>query len=572
MTARPRTRPDASPVRRRTRAAAVAVVALLALAGCVGIPTSGPIGTGEAVLTEPGSAIPLANDPEPDATPVELVNGFLRAVDAGLYDEFAVARKFLSRAASTEWDPRARVVVYQGRGPEITAEPDGAVVVSVPVAATVDSTGHFVEAGPSAREEVAFELRRDGAGQWRISQLDDGVLISAPTFEQLYRQTPVYFASADRTHLVPDVRWFPTRNQATSAVEALLAGPSEWLRDAVLTGAPEGARLTTASVPVTDGVARVDVSAQAQLAGAADRELLLAQLEATLGRLPGVLVDEVRLLIGGVEVETTGAATLVRDPGPADGPYVLSGGRLAVLEQGGLSPLEDAAAVPATANSPALGADGVPRVVRDGTDSLLLLPPEAGAPQAVAAGAGLVAPSVDRFDWVWTGERTPGASLLVVSPGGGEVRVAAEWLEGRTLQAIRVSRDGTRIAVVSSGVEGVALDVAAVVREEDGTPGLLGPAARLAPGLQEATDLAWVDEATLAVLGRTQAQSAATMHVVVVGGRSTALPLVDGAVGVAAGRGERALYVRTADGTLHLRQNQTWAVVAEDVQGVAFPG
>lgn len=557
---------------RRGLGALLALALAALLAGCVGIPTSGPIGTGEAVPAEAGAAIPLANDPEPDASPVELVSGFLRAVDAGLYDEFAVARKFLSRNASTEWDPRARVVVYQGRGPEITMQSDGAVVVSVPVAATVDSAGHFVEAAPSAREEVAFELRRDGAGQWRISQLDDGVLISSPTFEQLYRQTPVYFASADRTHLVPDVRWFPTRNQATSAVEALLSGPSEWLRDAVVTGAPEGVRLTTASVPVTDGVAQVDVSAQAQLASGADRELLLAQLGATLERLPGVLVDEVRLLIGGVAVETAGVAQLVRDPVPAEGPYVLSEGRLALLEQGAIRPLEDAAPVGPTATSPAVGADGTTRVVRDGTSAILLLPTDGAPPQEIARGSALVAPSVDRFGWVWTGERSPDAALRAVRPGGADVRVPVEWLEGRTLQSVRVSRDGSRVAVLSSGAEGVALDVAAVVREPDGTPGMVGPSTRLAPALQEASEVAWVDEATLAVLGRTQAQSAATMHVVAVGGRSVALPLVDGAVGIAAGRGDRALYVRTSDGTLHLRQNQSWAVVADDVQGVAFPG
>jgi hypothetical protein len=559
-------------VGRRRMSVLVAAVLSLLLVGCVGIPTEGPIGTGEAVAPEPGSIIPLANDPDPEASPEEIVAGFLSAAAAGLYDDFTVARKFLTLTAASGWDPRARVVVYEGGGPRIEPPDGGTVAVTVPVEATLDKGGRYTEAAPSAEEEARFRVEQDTSGQWRISELDDGVLISRPTFDQLYRQVPVYFASRDRKHLVPDVRWFPNRNQATSAVEALLAGPSPWLRDAVVTGAPEGARLSSAAVTVNRGVAQVELTAEARLAGAGDRGLLLAQLDATLQRLPGVLVNQVQVSIAGVAAEPPVVPQLLRDPAPAPGPYLLREDTLWLLERGtalpveGVPPLEDM-----EADRPAAGYDGRYLAVRDGRSTVVLLTPGA-EPVELLNGRELVAPSFDRFGWVWSGERGSDGTLLAGRSGGAVVEVAVDWLDGRSLRSVRVSRDGSRVALVSSGPEGPVLDVAAVVRDDNGTPRLVGQPLTLAPGLADVTQVVWVDEATVAVLGADSARGPAAMHLVPVGGPTRSLPAVEGAVGIAAGRGDRALYVLTEDGVLFLHQNQSWGIVAEDVQGATYPG
>lgn len=565
----PPTRPGG---RRVGRVVPVLVAAVAALAGCATIPTSGPIGTGEVVVRQPGAPVPLAIEPEQDAPPEQIVGGFLRAVDAGIFDEFATARQFLTFEASSGWDPRARTVVYQGGGPDIVRQEDGTVLVTVPVAATIDAGGRLAEAAPSTREEVAFELTQGTDDQWRISGLEEGVLLSSPTFEQFFRRTPVYFATTDLQYLVPDVRWFAARNQATAAVDALLAGPSPWLRDAVRTGVPDGARLSTTAVTVERGVAQVDLSVEARLATAPERGLLQAQLDATLMRQQGVLVNEVQMLIAGAPVDPPSVPELTVNPRPDEGPYVLADGVLGLLDRGTVVPVDGLVPLGEEVDGPALEPDGGLVAVRLGTSRVAVVPADGGDPVPLISGTALLPPAVDRFGWVWSAERASAGVLLAARADGTTAEVELPWLAGRTLEGLAVAVDGARLAVTSTGPEGVAVDVAEIARMEDGTPRQSGEPLPVAPAMVDVGPVTWVDEVTLGVLGRSGSQSLTAVHLVEVGGRTSALPAVDGAVALAAGRGERGLYVLGADGVLSVRQGQSWSVVAEGVRGVAFPG
>lgn len=569
-----------APRRRTPRATLVLTVALAAgLGGCVGIPTSGPIHSGQVPVSEPGSAFPLpAADPVVDADPAAIVTGFLSAGQAGLSDDFVVARKFLTVNASAEWDPRTRVLVYpsQSAGPVVGLREDGTWLVTVPIEARVDAAGIYTEAAPGSHDELVFELLRDGAGQWRISSLDDGVVMSWPNFDNQYRETPVYFATPDRTQLVPDVRWFPTAKAATSAVTELLAGPAPWLRDAVVTGAPDGARLSTASVPVSSThVASVDLSAEANLADG-DRNLLQAQLEATLERLPFTLIDEVRVTVGTAPWEPTAPPLdLARDVGPAHGPYLLTEGRLALVDGGAVEPVPGAAPLTdLVANHPAISPDESIRVVMDGISRLMLLPPDAGEPVELFGGTDLIAPTIDRLNWVWTGEVTSVGTLDAVTETGEAIEVKADWLEGRTVRSMRVSRDGSRIVIVTAGPgePRVWVDVAAVFRDERGRPQRIGDPVRIGASLTDATEVSWVTESSVAVLGLSDGLGDPTMHLVPLGGPTQAQPLMDGTVSIATGKGNRALYLADDEGTLRSQQGGSWVVIAEDVRDPVFPG
>lgn len=555
-----------------------ALAALAALGACAAIPTSGEIGTGDTVVVEPGQAIPIANDPGVDAEPEEIVKGFLQASAAGFYDDFTVARRFLTASAANRWDPREAVIVFplQGSGPEITRREDGSVLVSVPVSATVDAQGRYTEAVPGSIEEVVLEVAQDLSGQWRISGLENGVVMASTNFMPVFRATPVYFASTDRSQLVPDLRWFPSEAIATSAVSALLDGPSPWLRDAVVSGAPEGVALSAAAVTVgADRVATMDLTAEGTVTRSADRNLLQAQVEAMLLRAPGIAVTDVRITVGGLEWETTATLTPERDVSPGPGPYVIWRDRLALVDSGAVVPLADAPALTdLNAHSPAVSMDGEIRVVLSGSGTLLHLPRDGGAPVPLAVAPGLVAPSIDRLSWVWTTPRASDGTVIAVQPGAEPVTVAADWLEGRTVRSLRLARDGSRAAVVSVAADGSdpSVDVAAVVRDDDGTPQLLSAPTQVGATLTDATEVAWVDEVTVAVLGISGSQTLPALHLAQVGGATTALSPVDGATAIAAGRGDRALYLVNADGTLYVRRTGAWVEAATGVRDPVFPG
>lgn len=563
------------PTRGSRSAAALGLAAVLGLTGCMGIPTAGPVRSGRVLEDEPGFALPVPEDPTVDATPEQLVYGFLSAGEAGLSDEFSAARKFLAAETAEEWDPRAGVLVYLSL-PEVQLHEDGTVTAVVQVAASVDGSGRYTEAVPGARaEELVFQLIQDDLGQWRILAPSDGVLMSEASFERLYREIPVYFATRDSEVLVPDLRHLPITKLATSAVSALLEGPAPWLRDAVISGVPENTRLSAAAVTLSDEyVALVDLAPRAGLNDNTDRELLQAQLEATLGGLPGTLVNGVQVSVGGIPWDSTGVLEMSRDVRPGAGPYVLAGDQLALIESREVVPQDTAPLTGLDAHDPAVSLDGVVRVVLDGSGRLLQLPAGGAAPVPLLTVTDPVAPSIDRFDWVWTAQRAATGSVYAAGPGREAVSMRVEWLDGRSVRSLRVARDGSRIAFVSVGADGrVSVDVASLVRDGDGRPLRIGEEPlQVGQLLTDATQVAWVDDVTLAVLGRSGSSAGPTMHLVPVGGPIEALSHTEGTVGIAAGRGDLALYLLDDDGALLLRQSNSWVEIASGVRDPVFPG
>ena len=92
------------------------------------------------------------------------------------------------------------------------------------------------------------------------------------SFTQVFRDYTLYFFDPSHRYLVPDVRWYAGRDSAqTSIVQAMLAGPAEWLAPGVVSAFPEGVQLEPAAVPVSGGVASVS------LAGAAFDDLATVQ-------------------------------------------------------------------------------------------------------------------------------------------------------------------------------------------------------------------------------------------------------------------------------------------------------
>jgi len=152
------------------------------------------------------------------------------------------------------------------------------------------------------------------------------------------------------------------------------------------------------------------------------------------------------------------------------------------------------------------------------------------------------------------------------------VQIDAEWLGDRTIDALRVSRDGSRIAVASTGADGTTVDVAGVIRNGEGVPQQLSEPVRVGARVTAVDSMVWADDLTLAVLGRTD--GSANLRLVSVGGPSRSLPDVADAVALAADRGVRTLVVATQDGGLLRYDGQTWVPVpgATGVREPSFPG
>lgn len=557
---------------RRLRVA-VAIMTALMLTGCASLPTDGPVSPGVEAGPDEGVGYVVADDPHPGDTPSQIVRGFQSASVAGIADDYTTARKFLSQSAKGEWDPAAQVVIYDGAAPLTYSKPnDETVKISATVVATVDEKGIYSAAAPGTTTTLTYDLVQNADGEWRISQLPDGVLMSEVNFGTLYRQTPLYFLTADADTLVPDVRWYPQRNSATYAVRGLLAGASDWLAPAVISAVPTGTELSIDSVTVTGGVATVPLTPAVQGASAQDRALLVAQIETTLTALPQV--QSVRITVGDVPLEVNAPPPQLQlDPGVGRTVTVLtSTDRLATFNGSEVTPLPDSVPLgPFDPSDPAVAQHSdLPTVMLAGKGQLVTVPTTKTGSRTLLQGEHLVAPSYGPHGWIWTAERTNPGTLLLARPTGETATVPAPSLAGSTVRALRVSRDGTRLAVITASDDSVEVMVHAITVDDHGNPAGLGPGLRVGRVLSEASDVVWAGESTLAVLGVSKAN--VTVHEVEVGGRTTALPSVENAVDIAAGRGMRDVYLATSDGRLFGRSGSGWAVVADGVHDPTFPG
>lgn len=560
-------------MRHAPRLLLAALVAALTLAGCVALPRSGPVTASDPDVPVPQLGF-AASGPRAGASPVDIVQGFVQASAAGLSDDFAVARQYLAGQAQTTWDPMAQVRVFASdEAIEYTRAETGAVQVRAPAQATVDDDGRYTEAAPHSTIQSEFTLARNGDGEWRIIALEDGILLSPAVFDALFEGIRLYFLSQDREALVPDLRYFPQRNVVTSAVLGLLAGPSPWLAAGVTTALPSGTALTVGSVVVEEGVAQVDLTEEFYAASAADQAFAVAQIQATLANVASVRSTEIT--VAGAELDLAAPEpTLQQDVFVQPTAVVVADGGLAQYSGGDelreLVPAEQLAG--RDPNEPALGYGENPLVVvRSGTAEILAV--DDGELRTLARGESLLPPSVDRHGWVWTGERANGGELRAVAADGTAVTVSAPWLTGAQVRSVKVSRDGARAVVVSAAGGVVQVAVAAVAREAGGQPAALGDPVRLGERLDDATDVTWVDEVTVAVLGTAEGANGPAVHLLPVGGPSVPLPAVSGATSVTAARGDRTLVVGTGEGQLYVRSGATWRLAVESgARDPAYPG
>src|SRR6185312_14180059 len=82
--------------------------------------------------------------------------------------------------------------------------------------------------------------------------------------------------------------WFPTGAQPVRIVSALLTGPPASLRGAVYSAFPDGTKLSSPLVPVQDGIAKIDLTAEALSSKANERQLMKLQLLSSLSNVPNI--------------------------------------------------------------------------------------------------------------------------------------------------------------------------------------------------------------------------------------------------------------------------------------------
>lgn len=540
----------ASPRRRRT-ALAAALVGILLLAGCAGIPTSGPVGTqqidsGDGV----GEVADLPLGPQEGDTPEELLLGFLRAQRAPRND-FGVARLFLTDEFRAIWRPTSIVRVSDTPiAPEEVDE--DSIRLPVRVDAFVNAAGNYSDLADPQPEDLSYEFALNADGEWRISAAPEGTLLPSRPFTKAFVASPLYFFDPSGKYLVPDVRWFPdTASRADRIVTEMLIGQSAWYAQPVLiTAFPAGTEL--GSVEVSAGVTTVDLTGDIAAQSAGAKRRMQQQLTASLATVTDS--SGVELTVGGFPVDvgdgpTADSVLLVtaKTLGLADNSFGFLGAtsveRLPGLSAGveSLSPLgatlarEDAAAADRVA---VRSGDGV-WLVRSDAESL-----------RVDQRDGLIDPAIDDLGYVWSVPSASPGSIVAFAEDGTAHSVPAPYLDG-TIRSLDVSRDGARLLVSTQTVSGPAIWMIGIIRDADGVPTTLGVPLPIAVGLSTVLDAAWVDASTIATLSGSGGDAVVDLYRI--GGRHEQFGSVAAGVQIVGGNTADGIRVRDADGSVWRR-------------------
>lgn len=538
----------------------IAVASALALlTGCATIPQSGKIGYG------PDVASGLNNDevyysqtgPYGGATQEAVLYGFLNSGN-GPQNDYAVAREYLSTSFATKWQPNIEVLIQEGT-PELFKVNEQEYRVTVGVSAQIDEDGRYTSLPEGTTRTSTIHFVKS-AGEWRIDSAPNQTIVIRPNFKVLFRSYSLYFFDPSLKYLVPEVRWFPSRaSTGTRLMNALLKGPSDWLKPAVVNVIPLGTKLNINSVTIENGVAQVDLSSLALRVPDAKRSKVKAQIAATLKQLPDVTNVEISIQ------RTPQNITQYEDglpPRISNTPIALTSTGLVRLGSGGNQPIAGTSAqilelkptefaYSKLANRLALVADSGVRLIDLSSFS------EA---KVVDARAKQLAPSFDPQGALWTLNAVSGAQFII--SGKERTLLANPWVGGIP-QSFAISPEGSRVAVVFLMDETKVTYVFPIERNKQGRPVYLGKPIQLTAVPANADKVTWADSVTLALLAPTR-PTGYIPFLVTVGGQLRASTAVDGASSLTV-NGLGQLFVLQPTGNVIESRGSSWVTISQNI-------
>ncbi len=493
--------------------AVLAVGACALLAGCVQMPSDGPVVEPPAstgVDDVPGISF-NPRPPRAGETPSDIVAGFLEAMKATPISP-TVARQFLSREAADAWVPERQIITYA----ELDT-PSGETDVRIPMTDVNLYDAHGAWHRTEASRGLGLSLIEED-GEWRIDDVPDALIVPDSWFDDWYQRVSLYFFDPTSEVLVPEPVFVPRGDQfASSLVRGLLTQPTGESQDVVQTYFPAGTTQGL-SVPISSGIAEVALSGDPDAIDEDTAQRMIAQLVWTLRQEPRI--NAVRLSVGGRPFGLPGGSTQVGlDVGRGYDPSDLASNDLFALADGlvvtGSLGDFDSTLGPLGVDDYGIRSIGVDiagsRVagISDDGASMLVAPvaaPDGEVTTVVSGAVDLAAPSWDHRDRIWVLDRNAGRARILLAVEDAATVVDVPGLSGRTVTKLMVSRDGTRLVAV---VRGRTADRVVSARVRHGTDGaVLGFTALqtlpLPPdGSPRLRDIAWRSPTSVSVLSVT---------------------------------------------------------------------
>jgi hypothetical protein len=539
--------------------ALVTIVLVAAMSGCATLPVSGPVRIGPdlAQPSDDTSFYYSPSSPVDGATPTDILSGFLSAGTAPQND-YSIAREFLGESIRATWNPNQELLIQRAT-PRITVSDNGTAIVEIEVSARIDANGRYETLPAGTRRVLEYEFAEE-AGQVRLTSAPDVTMVIRPVFEVVFKSYSVYFLDNSKKTLVPELRWFPS-NPATGTklVNALLAGPSDWLAESVVSAIPSGTVLSLDAVTVQREVALVDLSARALVAGLSDRSLIKAQLVATLSQLPTITQVSVSIERSAQDIP--------------DSQMAVAGSQVATLlavGEEGLQALSGSNQDATNAGVSFFGNKTVSNIAVSKSGDELAAETLTGVSVTGLSKPGLAVDLVDSRTDLVAMDYDPFENLWLVSNSQITVNalpVQASWLAGEQILDFSLSPEGSRVAVVV-GNDSKQVLIAGVVRDESGTPIRLSSPISIGADAENPTKLSWFDSVTVAVLNTEP--DIVNISLISIGGTTRVIQGVNSVRSLAALGDSSSLYALKDSGELVVFRGSFWSSIASGISAIAI--
>ena len=548
----------------------------LVLSGCAGIPKSSEVYFGEEISEDTSAQFVrvIARPPSDGMSPEEIVRGFLDAC-ADPSENYGIARQYLEVESAGNWNPLTGIEIYEPSSIDVAGE-SPALTVSAEKLGTISDLGRYQSGDPGAQISRTFDVAQDAGGQWRITNLSDGILLSSGDVDRSFRSFPIYFFNTELTSLVTDNVLVPVSNSgaATSLVKSLLDGPSPYLSPVAASAFPVGTTLTYGSVPITNGIAQVDLSNEILGADEDTRRALSAQLVWTLNVLPNVSAVQISVSGQPLALSNIGALQTIQDwqdlsTLPDPNLQILNVIRneeiySAVNE---LETLKYIASAPLVFATPNLSGSQIATVTAD-RKSLQVTDSAESDFKLVAQGDQISKPTWDRDGNIYFADFGQGVREVTRDGSLRPVSVDASTLgTNDQVKQVLVSSDGVRVAVVlSNGIQDVVA-VGAVFKTDSETR-IIG-LHRIERSITTIRDVVWSSPTSIAVIGSDETKSELVFDVSLLDGKTKLFSTPVGAQQISVD-GTGKLYISAVDGTNQLVFQQSfgsWVQVASGIGG-----
>ncbi|MFV0374941.1 LpqB family beta-propeller domain-containing protein [Microbacterium sp.] len=555
--------------RRAAVTAMVGALLVVLLTACAGLPVSGPVTAGGPIADDDRAQPDFSfvpDGPSPEATPEQIVEGFILAA-SGSRDNWRIAREFLATDYQDQWQPGTGVIVYTpGTRSAVRRAGEAEFELTVTTEATVDASGVYTVA--SDRDvSLSYRLAEDDDGQWRITAAPDGIVLDANRFASVFAAYSLMFFDPSGEYLVPDVRWFPVTNSATSIAVALVdGGPSPALADAVRTAFTDAARLERSAVPERSGVAEVALQSGALDLDQRVLDRMQTQLTASLATAG---VQGVEMVVDGALLPATGVQT--RSTRVDSRALVSAGGEFGFLSVDEVEPIGELSAA-VSAHEPTaveIDAEGRDAAVRTADGTVVRVSADGGQTWQLDDRPGLIPPTLDTWGWVWSVPTDDPAAVVAYDAAGAPRRVEGAWPGATRIAAMRVSRDGARVAALVRDGERYAVWVSAIARDDEGAPVELGDRTVMATLDGDGVALSWLGSSRVVAVTMTDSEAVVTEQGF--GGTGDRWRVPAEVVAVAGGNQTGSVRLLTATGDLYQQVSGSWSLEKAEVSVLGMP-